>query len=898
MQLKNLHSIINNSLNAKDYNRAFSFIEFIKEFGYDNSPGLFLSDYKEYLTQWNNIKNSASLTSDKEFIKNSLINTLKSIIITYSSYEEQDFIANINWDNEEHRKAIIPFFAEKIKLLCEFYKAKRQEAPTIINKNKFKGSRASIEQIIYDKILDFYFENRNLSYQNLEIKRSLQNNLSISIEQYVDIYSDYFDIPRNKKYNDKTRAKFLSANINMTNYEDYLKVARIISDTLFTGEVYLEEIPLIASMALDLSKRCAGEVSTLRDNLLREATINFVSINDQIALRRKLYEKFLGCDLYYIYCDTKDSIYMDILTKAANPSGNLLNCGTSDTAVVEANELKLLSNIGLFFKPDKTGVIQVSADNFKWSIDRSKLQEETFYVFPDPKKYGDIGNNKNQDYPLIFEFKLDSYIKNISSGWAKDEPLVYLSSPSWNTYYSNQDRDYVINQNQNFDYSFTSLANCGILRDYQVDLYGNEFGLFKGYNYDESNKTLYVNDTFTPPEIVIKEGGTTNSNKLLDYSIHFNGGYYSDPRFLDKNVKFPDDYNYRWDEKYIWTGIKLDAGSFTSPSVLSEAQLDMGDFNPLTKINHIDHYKKIDKSAAKNLIIPVTRTRSISTTNNTFSNKERSSVLYDNKSSLTLILDNFVSTIKKIDTDETTIVKEKITFDDLKNKPGELYVKEFNKLPSKPKLLRKIKDNTTTEIKISDDIISYSIYENLLVLETSDYIYFFEENITNGLSFYEIMAPIELGADKSYKILFNETNNTLIIAIINSIKDTNNGLYKGIELELKIFDITNKKLIDFVYDKSSIAENFIFFKQHTKINNFIFSYNSNLKLYLIAYLINNTTKPYLYQHIFKMETSEQFINTLTSEVFCFDEIPSGDDEIDKEKFIFDNNLLSNDSFLQ
>ena len=665
MQLKNLHSIINNSLNAKDNDRAFSFIEFIKEFGYDNSPGLFLGDYKEYLTQWNNKKNSASLASDKQFVKNSLINTLKSIVITYSSYEEQDFIANINWDNEEHRKAVIPFFAEKIKLLCEFYKAKRQEAPTIINKNKFKGSRTSIEQIIYDKILDFYFENRNLSFQNLEIKKDLQNNLSISIEQYVDIYSDYFDIPRNKKYDNNSRAKFLSANINSTNHEDYLKVASIISDTLFSGEVYLEEIPLIASMALDLSKKCAGEVTSLRDNLLREATINFVSINDQIALRRKLYEKFLGCDLYYIYCDTPENVYMNILTKAANPSGNLLNCGTSDTAVVEADDLKLLSNIGLFFKPDKTGIIQVSADNFKWSIDRSKLQDETFYVFPDPKKYGDIGNNKSQDYPLIFEFKLDSYIKNLSSGWAKDEPLAYLSSSTWNTYYSNQDRDYIINQNQNFDYSFTSLANCGILRDYQVDLYGNEFGLFKGYKYNKDTKTLFINNVFTLPEISSKEGGPTTNNKLLDYSIHFNGGYYSDPRFLDKNIKFPEDYEYRWNEKYIWTALNINGGTFDNNSS-SEIILNMGNFTPNSKLKHIDYYKKLDKNV----------------TNTISSIEEKSNILYNDKNGLTLLLDNFISSIKDFKEEGITIEKEETTFSDLQNEPGMLFVKEFNKLPA------------------------------------------------------------------------------------------------------------------------------------------------------------------------------------------------------------------------
>ena len=48
--LKNLYSIINGKLDAKDAERSFTFIEFIKEFGYDNTPSSFLSDYKSYLS--------------------------------------------------------------------------------------------------------------------------------------------------------------------------------------------------------------------------------------------------------------------------------------------------------------------------------------------------------------------------------------------------------------------------------------------------------------------------------------------------------------------------------------------------------------------------------------------------------------------------------------------------------------------------------------------------------------------------------------------------------------------------------------------------------------------------------------------------------------------------------
>ena len=62
--------------------------------------------------------------------------------------------------------------------------------------------------------------------------------------------------------------------------------------------------------------------------------VNQVDLNEQVALKRKLYEKFLGCDLWYMYVDLQGNITMDVLCKAKNPTGNLLNCGTADTATI------------------------------------------------------------------------------------------------------------------------------------------------------------------------------------------------------------------------------------------------------------------------------------------------------------------------------------------------------------------------------------------------------------------------------------------------------------------------------------------------------------------------------------------------------------------------------------
>ena len=805
--LQNLYSIINNKFDAKDSSRSFTFIEFVKEFGFDNTTSSFLNDYKQYLSLWADKKSDSLKMSDAEYVRNSLIETLKSIVLTYSSYEEQDFISNIDWNNEMHRRAIIPFFANKIKKICDFYKTKRDDAPFIVSKNQFRGSRHSIEQIIFDKIVDFYFNNKDLRPQIAE----LQNNLTIGIEQYVDVYCDYFDIPRYKKCDDASRAEFITANINDVNYDDYINVSKMITELLFAEEVYLEEIPLIAQLALDLSQKCAGDVSTLRDKLLSNATVNLVSLNDQIALRRRLYEKYLGCDLYYIYCENENNVFIDVLTRADNPSGNHLNCGTADTAVVEADALKLISNIGLFFKPDKTGILKVNAHDFSWEIDKEKLTEDTFYVFPDPNKYGDIGNNKSSDYPLIFEYKLDNSIRNLSSGLAKNEPLVYLGGTTWNTYYSAQDRDFTLNNNKDFNYSFTSLANRGIITNYQQDLYGNEYGLFKGYR--EENDTIFVPSKFPLPELNTRPGNVQSDLTTYDnHDVLFNGGYFEDPRIDD--AMFPVNEELRIADDYVWTGLAFSSGTFTG---LDGHHLDFGLFSDRKTIEFVDHFGDVGDTV-DNPKLPIT-------------------------------LSSFSSKLAELT--GKTVVKEDKTVDDFKNDFGKLFIKTSG--------------NTPKEFDKVVGVKNYIVKNDILLVENNEGIYFFKNQIGD---FVEIES-LSISEDETYSILYNESKESFVIAVLKQFG--NNNIYSSASLTIHIFDVAQHQLKREIVVTEPGDENFEFISSYPKLDNLAFMYNSNLDTYILAYLYSANGYPHLYEHTFRLSNSQTFFKTLKSSVYSNDE---------------------------
>ena len=95
-------SIINGYANASDGQRVFTYIEFVKMFGYENDINTFITEYKDYVTKWASIKKESIILSDDDYVMSKMVDILKSITLDYSSYEQQDFIAHIDLTNKAH----------------------------------------------------------------------------------------------------------------------------------------------------------------------------------------------------------------------------------------------------------------------------------------------------------------------------------------------------------------------------------------------------------------------------------------------------------------------------------------------------------------------------------------------------------------------------------------------------------------------------------------------------------------------------------------------------------------------------------------------------------------------------------------------------------------------------
>lgn len=929
--LTEVYSIINGYSDAKDNERVFTFIEFVKQFGYENDSDVFISAYKDYVTQWSIVKKNSITESTEDFVTTRLIDVLKSITLDYSSYEEQDFISHVDLSNTQHLMGLCALYSRKIKQIAEYYRAKRNETSLIVKKNVQKGTLKSIQEIIYEKIFDYLFSDRNIvaSYEN--IKRDLV----VSVENYVDTYSDYFDIPREQKVDDDSRSKLLNQLLdeleaqNAVNENDYVVIddeeeedmeeevspqsrmrmmratratsidepveveedtssstvqtnttsssnkntssnnsnlgaidvdykvflddaQLMVSDLMFSGDVHLSELPLIAQVSVDLSQDCVGDMLALKEQILEGLKPEGVQLTEKIELKKQIYEKFVGVDLWYAYVDPNGNIKVDILFKPTNSTGNLLNGPSSDTVIIEPDDLtpfddetkggglgrgtttneiitgtsvgdiitsqgsggtdtssgkptgpgvtsngrivgtisntppstitqtsdniptssnsstsfgnilsnvtpfgkpenerggyqgktdsnaasyfnptggysgrvkyqgltddgtdgetkylELLSRIGLFFKPDKTSILTVNSKECTWSIDTDALIPDTIYVFPDPNKYGDIGNNKNPLYPLIMEHRLNYEVKNISSGFAKDDPILHISNQGWYSYYSKQQDDFKIYDNRNYDYSLTSLVNQGIMTNYQTDVWGNEFGILKGYDVDNENNIISTYPQYN-------ELGMKNDTNDVDVTvegkyIQFNGGYFHDPFNMSSDGGFNFDRKMividKEDDKYVLSGISINNNHFYHEP--STPIVSYGDnFSDYNKIKIIDHYNV---------------------------NVEK----YEDAKADDIIVDNSELTNNVYSTYQT-----EAKTGDIKTEGGELWVKLLGKEPKKfdevftyDKFNANNKwfdDEEDVEDEEKEKVINFSVVTQNLIIETNKNYHFVYYNYTGN----------------------------------------------------------------------------------------------------------------------------------------------------------------------
>ena len=505
-------SIVNeiSYVTTKDNAAPYSFLEFITNTNVDYTPEEYNKFYLFYLKTWTETRDNTVVKNNNSYI-DYYVSFLKELTITYSTQQELKFLSTLDFTDPVDLDIAIPFYTEKIRQIIVFYKEKRDTTKYVIERNKLKGTDISIEKALFNKIYEYVFSSDTTpNYKTINYSLStLKTYLNVDIEEFVDVYSSYFDLPKEDD---------VFTNVNRNEIQPSLYFENVLE--VFRSSVFLREIPLAVNVSVQsLVNPCdpTNPVALLR----QECTNKTGFTEDQIvSLKKRFLEKYSGVDFYYIDTSSIPPV-SGVLFRAANPTGNIQNLQTIDTPTIESNEIKLLKDLGLFFKPDKTGIFQLNAENYSYEVDFNNITPNTIYIYPDPNVYGNVGYNKQVDYPLIFTYDYRPDIKNVSSSFASGDPKVDNDEQTFTPYYAREQSILKNSATSDSIYlNFADLFNKGYITKYQTDVFGNEYAIFKD-SYGQAFKTFSEVDSETSVLNLLLNGHVFY-DRLEGYNFNYN----------------------------------------------------------------------------------------------------------------------------------------------------------------------------------------------------------------------------------------------------------------------------------------------------------------------------------------------------------------------------------------
>ena len=468
------YSITNPEITNEDYRDTItplSFLDFINNTQADYTPEEYSSSYSSYLQSWHS-KQQGSVEEQKEQFKDYYRQFIKEIVINYTTETEKRFLEKINFNDPADLDVAIPFFANRLKDIALFYKKKRDEGTYVIDRNKLKGSKTGLEKAIFDNIYNFAFNTEDtLDTSNPDVITAVTG-LGIEIEEYVDVYGDYFDVPDDGE----------SDNINEIDTKYWLDSAGINAisgeqNFLTNLRAFKINPPAITPQEFDAICNPDNELVQV-DNQYKRGGL---TIAEFYALKRALIVKYIGTDIYYIDTSFESRPVTGRMLTASNPTGNALNLQGADTATVESNQTKLLRDVGLNFKADDIGLFKLQSENFTYGIDEDSLEDNQFYIFPDPAKFGNVSTNPKAVYPIYYQFDNRGNTRNVSSGIAAGDPKITNKVTAFESYTTRERNNTQLAEQNDISYklNFTDLFNQGLVDKYQTDIFGNEYALFK-----------------------------------------------------------------------------------------------------------------------------------------------------------------------------------------------------------------------------------------------------------------------------------------------------------------------------------------------------------------------------------------------------------------------------------
>ncbi len=423
--------------NALDKNEALSFIDFIKVVKVSFEPDTLQSYYTDYINKWSN-RNNNLFSDNRKIIINRYRDFLKDLSIFYSNETEKKFLSLIDFNNPNDLSIAISFYSKKLREVASYYQKEREDLHNVAIKYKTRGSSFNIKKRATEIVLDF-LENREDSKFSYDIE-TIRSTISVDLTEYFDTFTSYFN-------------QEPDANEYGKHFKSY-DPSELPSDNIFLSN----DINLIEEVFSDFGPE------------LR----NILEVNQVFENKKNQTEKYIGTDFYYISSNSTGDFIYEKLIEADASYKNFLNQEFPTTASVFANSIETERETG-FFKPTKTGINVIKAKAIEFSL-KETYEPDSLFIFPDPSIF-----TNNQDI-LVFNIEPSEFVKNLTSGLAKLQPLTNKDDTSYLGYSST-----FFERDESTDMSF--LFNEGYIYDSKTDIYSNTFGLVKDNNLFRENLT-------------------------------------------------------------------------------------------------------------------------------------------------------------------------------------------------------------------------------------------------------------------------------------------------------------------------------------------------------------------------------------------------------------------------
>ena len=284
--------------------QPFSFFEYLKYSKQVATPEQFTQGYNDYLQQWYSQTNETPAVQTNE-IRQRYVDLLRDIAINFTTIDEKRFLSNLDYDDASDLAIAIPFYAQKLKDICLFYAKKREAIKSRSQEVRIKGSTTSIEKTVFQNIIDYLYAAEDEGAINIDLQQIAQT-LQIDVVDYFDTYSNYFDLdpsatPDDLQITNELRRKYFSSNVNAVSAQLFLGFSNAVLADIFATPFYLKEIGagLIINPKRFIEKTLFDfncEINPIAELLNSDTQ----ALSSNYALKRKLVQKYIGTDFYYL----------------------------------------------------------------------------------------------------------------------------------------------------------------------------------------------------------------------------------------------------------------------------------------------------------------------------------------------------------------------------------------------------------------------------------------------------------------------------------------------------------------------------------------------------------------------------------------------------------------------